>query len=129
MTPNVRSNPHALEPMKLCVVVAGTSAQRSRAQLSAGTIVADVQWPDAEQLCPPELPLVRVAADVSLPERWLERLLSVCTVATDHVVSVLCEHAELSPVRPGDSLHASSADIDALCFALAPHTLYIAAYT
>ena len=128
MTPNIRSNSPTLALNKLCVVVAGTSAQLSRAQLSAGEIAADVQWLDADQPCPAELALVRVAADVPLPERWLERLLSVCTAATDHVVSAFCDHAELSPVRPGDSLNASNAEIDALCFALAPRTLYIARF-
>lgn len=128
MTPNKRSNSPTLALIKLCVVVAGTSAQLNRAQLSAGKIAADVQWLNDEQLCPTELPLVRVAADVALPERWLERLLSVCTAATGQVVAAFCDHAELTPVRPGDSLNASNAEIDALCFAFAPCTLYIARF-
>ncbi len=123
--PNARTEVIQLE---LCVIVAGTSDELSRAQQSAGKINAQVHWLDAEHSCPIDLPIVRVAGDVFLPERWLERLLSVCTAATDQVVAVLGAQAELSPLRSGASLDANSSDIDALCFALAPRTLFIARF-
>ena len=122
MTLNARSD-HT--PLELCVVVAGTGDELNRAKANAGKLDAQVRWLDAELNCSLGLPLVRVGADVVLPERWLERLLSVCTAATDQVVAVFSAHAELSPLRPGTTLEASSADIDALCFALAPRTLFI----
>ena len=122
MTPNVRTE---ITPFELCVVVAGTSDALSRAQANAGEIDAQVRWLDAEQNCPLELACVRVAAGVFLPKRWLERLLSVCTASTDQVVAAFCEQTELCPLRPSEELIASSSEIDALCFALAPRSLFM----
>ena len=125
MTPNVRTEVTSFE---FCVVVAGPGDALSRAQANAGKIDAQVRWLDAEQNCPLELACVRVAADVSLPERWLERFLSVCTAATDQVVAAFSAQTELSPLRPSAALNASSSEIDALCFALAPRTLFISRF-
>ena len=112
-------------PLELCVVVAGTRDDLSRAQAHAGKFAATVRWLGAEQNCPPDWPLVHIAAGAVLPERWLERLLSVCADLGDQVVAVFCDRPELMPVRIGACLRAASADIDALCYALAPRTLFI----
>ena len=125
MTPNVRFAP---TPLDVCVVVTGGSEQLVRAQLSAGKVDAHVRWLQSEQDCPLNLALIHVAEGILLPARWLERLLSVCSDLTDQAVAVFCERSELMPVRAGDSLHALSSDIDALCFALAPRTLYAARF-
>ena len=109
-------------------MVAGTSDARSRAQANAGRFNACIRWLDAEQDCPENLPLIRVEVGVLLPERWLERLLHVCSEVPDQVIAVFCEHADLMPLRLGDALQAQCADIDALCFALAPRTLYAARF-
>lgn len=69
--------------------------------------------------------MLSISAGVVLPERWLERLLNVCADIPDQAVAVFCDRPELMPVRAGDCLRASSADIDALCYALAPRTLFI----
>ena len=125
MTPNVRTE---VTQFEFCVVVAGTRDALNRAQANAGKIDAHVRWLDVEQNCPLELACVRVAANVLLPERWLERLLSVCTASTDQVVAAFCAQTELSPLRPSEEINASSSEIDALCFALAPRTLFISRF-
>ena len=120
MTPNLRPDQ---TPLELCIFVAGASDERSRAQASMGKIDVRVQWLDCEQDCLLNQPLVRIDAGALLPERWLERLLRVCA-GVDQAVGVFCELQELVPVRAGAGLHAQASDIDALCFALAPRTLF-----
>ena len=83
-------------------MVAGTSDARSRAQANAGRFDACIRWLDAEQDCPANLPLIRVEVGVLLPERWLERLLHVCSEVPDQVIAVFCEHADLMPLRLGE---------------------------